>query len=116
MCRIAQDNEMTRVTDLNIRDSIVDVLVDESFIDYPWDKVAVNKAREPLINNGETFLDPILTNIFPELAWFIDPHRRDRLPDFGPDAIEKMRQPLLGYRHFRVGPGSLRILCDLAWS
>jgi hypothetical protein len=116
MYGIAQDKETTRVTGLAIQDSLLDVVVGESFIDYPWDKVAMDKAREPLANNARVCFDPLSKITLSELAWFFDPFRQEQVPDYGPDAIEKMRQPLLSYSHYRVGPNTLRILSDLAWS
>jgi len=74
------DNETTRVTGLAIQDSILDVALGESFIDYPWDKVAMDKAREPLGHNARVCFDPISKITLSELAWFFDPFRQERVP------------------------------------
>jgi hypothetical protein len=116
MVGIAENQEMARETSPIIEDSFLEMVVGESFIDHPWDKAATEKAREPLGNNGHPHLDFISKIAFSELAWFFDPLRHERVPDYGPDAVAKMRQPVLSYSHYRVGPTALRLLSDLAWS
>jgi hypothetical protein len=116
MYGIVQNNDAVGVPGFAIHDDSLEGVVGESFIDYPFDKATMDKAREPLVNNGGNHFDPISRITFFELAWFFDPLRNDKVPDFSPDAIEKMRQPVLGYGHYRVGPSTLHILSDLAWS
>ena len=116
MYGIAESQEMARETSPVIEDGMVEMVVSESFINYPWDKAATDKAREPLGNHVHPHLDVISRIAFSELAWFLDPLRQERVPEYGPDAIAKMRQPVLSYSHYRVGPTTLRLLSDLAWS
>jgi hypothetical protein len=113
---MAQNKDTAKVTGIHIHDNSLDGVVGESFIDYPFDKATMDKAREPLVKNGGNPFDPISRITFFELAWFFDPFRYDKVPDYGPDAIEKMRRPVLGYGHYRVGPATLRYLFELAWS
>jgi hypothetical protein len=116
MSGIAQNEDLKRVTGTAIPDNGLDRVIGESFIDYPRDQAALDKAREPLVHNGHPHLDVISRITYSELAWFFDPLREEQLPAYGPDAIAKMRQPLMGYSHYRVGLITLRILSDLAWS
>jgi hypothetical protein len=51
-----------------------------------------------------------------ELAWFFDSLRHEQLPLYGPDAVEKMRQPVAGFRQYCVDPATLRYLFEFAWS
>jgi hypothetical protein len=113
---MTQDGETARVTGVAIHDDDLEMVVGEAFIDYPWDKATIDKAREPLVNNGHTNFDLISRIVFSELAWFFDPSRHEQAPDYGPDAVEKMRQPVLGFSHYRIGPTTLHMLSDLAWS
>jgi hypothetical protein len=61
-------------------------------------------------------LDFISRITYSELAWFFDPLRQEQLPEYGPEAIAKMRQPVLSYGHYRVGPTALRFLSYFACS
>jgi hypothetical protein len=69
MYGIAENEEMARETAPVIEDSIVEMVVGESFIDYSWDKVATDKARESLVKNGHPYFDPISKIVFSDLAW-----------------------------------------------
>lgn len=116
MSGITQNETLERVTGTVIPENGFDGLVVETLIHYPWGKAALDKAREPLIHNGHPHLDFVSRITYSELAWFFDPHREEQLPEFGPEAIAKMRQPVMSHRHYRVGPNTLRFLFDLAWS
>jgi hypothetical protein len=116
MSGIAQDEELKRVAGTVIPDNGFDGVIGESFIDYPRDQATLDKAREPLVCNGHPHLDAISRITYCELAWFFDPLRQEQFPAYGPDAIAKMRQPVLSYRYNWVGPITLRILSDHAWS
>ena len=116
MSGIAQNEELKRVAGTVIPDNGLAGVNSGSFIDYPRDKATLDKAREPLVHNGHPPFDVISRITYSELAWFFDPLREEQLPAYGPDAIAKMRQPVMGYRYHWVGPITLRILSDYAWS
>jgi hypothetical protein len=116
MSGIAHNEELKRVAGTVIPDNGFDGVNGESFIDYPRNQATLDKAREPLVHNGHPPLDVISRITYSELAWFFDPLRQEPLPAYGPDAIAKMRQPVMGYRYHWVGPITLRILSDYAWS
>jgi hypothetical protein len=113
---LTQNNDAVRVKGIAIPDDSLDGALGDSFIEYPCDEATAEKARAPLIKNGANHLDSISRMVFFELAWFFDSSRNDPIPEYSPDAIEKMRKPVLGYGHYRVGPKTLRLLSDLAWS
>jgi hypothetical protein len=94
----------------------LNVVVGELFNDCLWDEAATGKMRRPSAKNGNLHLDPITTITLSELSWFFDHRRHEQFPLYGPDAVEKMRQPVTSFRHYRVGVATLRYLFDLAWS
>jgi len=116
MSGITQNEELERVTVTVIQENGFDGLVGETLINYPWGKAALNKAREPLALNGHPQLDIVSRMVYSELAWFYDPQREEQLPEYGVEAVAKMRQPVMSHGHYRVGPDTLRFLFDLAWS
>lgn len=116
MFGITQNEELERVSEAVIHENGFDGLVGKTLMDYPWGKGALDKAREPLVNNGHPRLDVVSRMTFSELAWFFDPLRDEQPPEYGPEAIAKMRQPVIGHSHYRVGPTTLRFLFDLAWA
>lgn len=116
MTEIVQNEELEGVTGTVIDENGFDGLVGETLIDHPWGKAALDKAREPLAHNIHPHLDFVSRIAYSELAWFFDPLRHEQLPEYGPETIAKMRQPVMGNGHFRVGPATLHFLFDLAWS
>lgn len=116
MSELTQNNDPKRVAGTVIPDNGFDEVVGDSFIDFPRDQPSLDKAREPLVHNNHPDLDLISRITYADLAWFSDPLKQDQLPAYSPDAIAKMRQPVLGYSHYRVGPITMRIFCDQAWS
>lgn len=116
MSGMAQNEELERVTVTVIPENGFDGLVGETLINYPWGKAALNKAREALAPNGRPQWEFVSRMVYSELAWFFDPQREEQLPEYDAEAVTKMRQPVMSHGHYRVGPDTLRLLFDLAWS
>ena len=79
------------------------------------DPVSIEKMTVLRSRDRHLRMDPISRYSLVELAWFYDPSRIDEVSLWDPDALRKMRTPLLGFSHYRVSPSRMPILFELAW-
>jgi hypothetical protein len=87
----------------------------EHFRNLFRDEASIRKMKEPLNGHDLLRLDPIMSDMLFELAWFHDSSRTEEVPCWDRQTIEKMRKPVVGFRHYRVTPTCLHLLSDLAW-
>jgi len=89
--------------------------VDDSLVTLFRDEASITRLKEPLYGNSRLPYDALMHHTLCELVWFYDVSREEETPSWDPYSVEKMRQPVIGYSHYRAPPATLPLLTNFAW-